>query len=283
MMEHASRERNSGRENRKGIHYWRSPLLPSILFMDGNHLDLSFTKHSHETYAFGTVESGALGFTYRRETLVAVPKTVNLVVPGEVHDGHAASGQGWSYRMSYVSPENVREASIGLWGRDRGLPFIRKGVIEAPDLAALFRSLYIRLREHALDELEASTLWILFISETLKRHGEYPEKRLLRPDIHKAVEFLRENADGEVSLKELADLVSLSPWHFLRTFSKATGLTPHAYLSQARVRRAEKLLRSGTAPADAAVAVGFADQSHLTRWFRKILGTTPAAFRREIS
>lgn len=271
------------KEGLNGVHFWRSLLLPTVNFMEGNNLRFSFTRHSHETYAFGTVESGALAFSYRREKLVALPKTVNLVIPGEVHDGYDATGQGWSYRMSYVAPESLRQAAIGLWGKDRGMPYIGKGVLEDPDLADLFRSLFAHLRRNTLNALEASTFWTLFISKILRRHGEYREIRLLRPDIHKALAFLQENGDNGVSLNELADLVSLSPWHFLRVFGEETGLTPHAYVAQARVRKAEKLLRAGLTPADAAAAAGFADQSHMTRWFRRILGTTPAAYQRDIS
>lgn len=267
----------------KGVHFWRSLPLPAVSFMEGNNLRFSFSPHSHETYAFGTVESGALAFNYRREKLVALPKMINLVIPGEVHDGHDATGRGWSYRMSYVAPESLRQAAIGLWGKDRGMPYIRKGVLEEPELAALFLRLYAGLRKNALSALEASTLWILFVSEILRRYGEYREPRRLRPDIHKALAFLQENGDNGVSLNELAELVSLSPWHFLRVFGEETGLTPHAYVAQARVRNAEKLLRAGLTPADAAAAAGFADQSHMTRWFRRILGTTPAAYQREIS
>lgn len=86
-----------------------------------------------------------------------------------------------------------------------------------------------------------------------------------------------------ISLDELAALSSLSPWHFLRTFRDETGLPPHAYLTQVRIREAERLLRAGYSPSLAAAETGFADQSHLTRWFRRIVGTTPAAFQRELS
>ena len=86
-----------------------------------------------------------------------------------------------------------------------------------------------------------------------------------------------------ISLDELAALSSLSPWHFLRTFRDETGLPPHAYLTQLRVRKAERLLRAGHSPSMAAAEAGFADQSHLTRWFRRIVGATPAAFLKEVS
>jgi len=134
----------------------------------------------------------------------------------------------------------------------------------------------------AVSFMEGNNLHFSF-SPHSHRYGEYREPRRLRPDIHKALAFLQENRDTEASLNELAELVSLSPWHSLRVFREETGLTPHADVAHARFRNAEKLLKAGITPADAVSAAGFADQSHLTRWFRRILGTTTAAYQREIS
>ena len=71
--------------------------------------------------------------------------------------------------------------------------------------------------------------------------------------------------------------------HFLRVFSKATGQTPHAYLVNLRVNLARELLATGTRPAEAAVAAGFSDQSHLTRVFKRIVGVTPGHYARAVT
>lgn len=186
--------------------------------------------------------------------------------------------------MAYAEPEAIRRIAGEMWGRDRGLPFIAQGVLESEELAGLFRRVYEGLREGSIDRLAASELWLRFVSLLFERFGEYPVLRTTpRGSVRKACRFLRENMRTNVSLDELAALSSLSPWHFLRTFRKETGLPPHAYLAQLRVRRAENLLRAGFSPAQAASEAGFADQSHLTRWFRRIVGTTPAAFLKDLS
>ena len=71
----------------------------------------------------------------------------------------------------------------------------------------------------------------------------------------------------------------LSRFHFIHKFKKETGLTPHQYIAQNRMREAKKLLTSGSSIADAAVAAGFCDQSHLNRWFNRSIGVTPHAYR----
>ena len=80
------------------------------------------------------------------------------------------------------------------------------------------------------------------------------------------------------TLVELADLCGLSRFQFLRSFARATGLTPHAYLIQRRVDLARRLVANGTPLAEAAAESGFFDQSHMTRHFTRVLGISPGAY-----
>jgi transcriptional regulator GlxA family with amidase domain len=83
------------------------------------------------------------------------------------------------------------------------------------------------------------------------------------------------------SLAELAAMTGLSQFALLRAFRGETGMPPHAYLNQLRVRRARQLLDRGLAPADVAAETGFADQAHLTRHFKRVVGVPPASYQRE--
>ncbi|MDR6677390.1 helix-turn-helix transcriptional regulator [Pseudomonas oryzihabitans] len=80
------------------------------------------------------------------------------------------------------------------------------------------------------------------------------------------------------TLAELADAAALSRYQLLRAFAQATGLTPHAYLIQRRLQQARRLIASGMSLVETAAATGFADQSHLTRLFRRTYGFTPGAY-----
>jgi AraC family transcriptional regulator len=97
-----------------------------------------------------------------------------------------------------------------------------------------------------------------------------------------AVRFISENYARELSLADIGEAARLSPFHLARLFKKAMGMSPHQYLVNVRVNSARALLTSGAGRrslADVAAAVGFADQSHLTRQFKRVLGLTPKQAR----
>ncbi len=96
--------------------------------------------------------------------------------------------------------------------------------------------------------------------------------------VTQSIDFINENYARDISLSEIAEAAHLSPFHLARLFKRTTGLTPHQYLVQVRVNSARALLTAGAGTrslAEIALAVGFADQSHLTRHFKRVLGVTP--------
>jgi AraC family transcriptional regulator len=107
------------------------------------------------------------------------------------------------------------------------------------------------------------------------RHG-LPPAALAR-----VLELLHARLAEDVSIDELAREAGLSPAHFSTLFRNSTGVPPHQHQLRLRVERAQQLLQQGLEPGEAAVAVGFYDQSHLTRHMRRLLGVTPGALARE--
>ena len=83
---------------------------------------------------------------------------------------------------------------------------------------------------------------------------------------------------GPLDLADLAAVARLSPYHFHRSFRVTTGLTPHAFQTNLRIAHARTMLRAGDSIAGVAASCGFADQSHLTRTFRRAVGVTPGRF-----
>jgi transcriptional regulator GlxA family with amidase domain len=103
----------------------------------------------------------------------------------------------------------------------------------------------------------------------------------LRPRaVRRAIEYMRANLSHSVRLEDIAGAVGLSIFHFSRTFRHATGLTPHRYLTHARIERVKVLLlESEQSLAAIADETGFSDQSHMSKVFRRLAGTTPKKFR----
>jgi transcriptional regulator GlxA family with amidase domain len=103
----------------------------------------------------------------------------------------------------------------------------------------------------------------------------------LPPAIMRRVgEFVETRLAERLDVATLATSAGLSVFHFAREFRRSAGVTPHYYLMQKRVERAQQLLiASNLSLAEVALAAGFADQSHLARRFRQVLGITPRQFR----
>lgn len=263
--------------------------LPGLDLLRARYSRQVFARHFHEGYALGVITDGALGFRYLGREHVAAPGSVNLVAPGETHDGHGAGDAGWAYRMFYLAPDIVRMAGEEAGLTHGALPDFASGVLDDPVLAAAIDALH-RDMERAgpcMPTLAQETRLSAVLVRWITRHAAQraPAARPLRGGgepaaVRRAREYLDAHCADDVRLADLAGVACLSPFHLARAFAAAVGLPPHAYLVQARVRRARNLLAAGSTPADAAAAAGFADQSHLTRAFRAQVGVTPARFRK---
>lgn len=99
--------------------------------------------------------------------------------------------------------------------------------------------------------------------------------------LRQALEFINDQLDQELSLAELAALVHLSPYYFTRLFKQAVGIAPHQYVILQRVEAAKQLLANRDLTiAQVAAQVGFADASHLSRHFKRLVGLASQEFQR---
>jgi AraC family transcriptional regulator len=112
-----------------------------------------------------------------------------------------------------------------------------------------------------------------------------PEQQggLSTPVLRRTLRYVQDNLSEELSIHKLASLAALSASHFARAFKLSTGMAPHEYLLNCRIARARQLLLNRSTPlAEVALLSGFCDQAHMTRCFRRLLGTTPASLARSI-
>ena len=116
-----------------------------------------------------------------------------------------------------------------------------------------------------------------YLKDLQTSHGGMAPRKL-----RKAIEFINDNLDQEqtVTLSAVAEAVQMSYFHLSRAFKQSMGISPNAYMTEQRIARAKKLLSDTNLPiADIALRAGFASQSHFTTTFRKLVWTTPKAFR----
>jgi len=251
----------------------------------------AFGRHTHETYVVAAITSGVEEFQLDGSMLRAGAGEVALVDPEAVATGHAGVPEGWSYRVLYPQVAEVAEvaAELGVGGGAGGRGGRRAGTLSftrpiAPDpgLAALVHRVHLAAERD--DALAASTAWRLLTARLVEGYLSGPAPVAPagagRTAAERARELLASRLADPPVLAELAEAVGARPFPLLRAFRAAYGLPPHAWVTQERVRAARRLLDGGSAPAEAAVAVGFVDQSHLTRHFRRIVGVPPGAYLR---
>jgi AraC family transcriptional regulator len=123
------------------------------------------------------------------------------------------------------------------------------------------------------------TLHLLSRYAVAKPRIPLPRGKLQAWQLRTVVDFIQAHLNAQVSLVTLADLARVSPFHFARQFRATVGSPPHQFVLRQRIQRSLQLMKGGRLPlAQIAVTVGFHDQAHFTRAFRRVTGTTPAQY-----
>ncbi|WP_420411097.1 AraC family transcriptional regulator [Roseibium sp.] len=234
-----------------------------------------FSFHRHDTYAIGLTVNGIQRFKYRGEERASEPGQVIVIHPDELHDGGAGTDTGLRYRMLYIPPEHITEALGG-----SALPHVPTPVLSDP---AFQRSLIEALDDidQEMGDLKVSSV-LSDLSACLKRFSDdkSDSKRTLDwPGLKKCAEFLKENATDPVVSGDLEEIANLDRFALARQFRKAFGTSPHRYLVMRRLEQVKQELASGESLASAAVTTGFADQSHMSRHFKRAYGMSPGKWR----
>ncbi len=287
-----------------------------------------YHRHSHETYSFGVTDDGAQAFTCRGGHHVSAADMVMLFNPDDPHDGHAATGPGFTYRMIHIAPAQVEELLGDAGVRAGNRPLFPAPVVDDPALARRLRLLHTALtgpapsplappgppapseppaplgppaslksrgslRHHEpaapptpLQQHEYLTSTLRLLARNATSATVVPPDDALSPAAGLIARRVRDRLhDGyatPLTADDLAAAAGCSRYAASRAFTAIYGLAPSDYQRQLRLRTARTLLTRGASAAEAAATAGFADQAHLTRWFRRYYGVTPGVYRQAV-
>lgn len=247
----------------------------------------AYDPHWHDSYLIGFTEQGVQQFLCRKVLHNSTPGQAFLLEPGEIHDGNAPTAGGFTYSTLYLQPHWIERELRALHedAPSHCLPSFASTLSNEPELvmqiATAFHALQMAelriVRQTALDALLGKLSEHLLWRPRVVRDPRMPAVAL------RARDYLHAHAEQDIGLDDLALASGVDRFRLSRAFKSAFGLAPHAYLIQLRLSKARNLLAQGRQPAEVAMALGFADQSHLGRWFRRCYGLTPASYRRHCS
>jgi AraC-like DNA-binding protein len=232
----------------------------------------AFAPHRHDTYAIGITLQGVQAFTYRGAARRSTYAQLFVLHPDELHDGRAGTASGYRYRILYVEPR-----LIGLALGGGALPFVADAVSDDRCLRAAIRpalaDLDLPLEDLRHDQIVADLAQALAAADRSLPHSTacpIDRRALLR-----AREYLDASVEQAVRSAELEAVTGLDRYVLARQFRRCFGTSPYRYRVMRRLDRARGLIAAGISLCEAALAAGFADQSHLTRHFKRTYGMPP--------
>ena len=236
--------------------------------------DHAYPLHTHEDWTVFIVDDGAIHYALDGREHDAPRGMVSILPPHVAHDGKPGSRDGYRKRVLYVETTVLPESLVG--------PAVDQPAILDVDLRAEVAALHDALA-CADDALEAETRFA-YVAERIRTALGDPGDDRPRAADRAGAEALRDYLDAHlfeaVTLAEATRHAGWSPAHVARAFTAEFGIAPHAYVIGRRLDAARDRILAGQPLSDVAVETGFFDQAHLTRRFRRFLGTTPRRFAR---
>jgi AraC-like DNA-binding protein len=295
----ASRRQPSGPE---WVRAWRPVVAGVHEVFHARFVDYAYPPHVHDAWTVFIVDDGWIRYDLETRHRGAGGERVTVLPPHVVHDGRAATGGGFRKRVLYVSAEVLPERLIG--------PAVDRPDIHDPALRQAVHALHRALGEPD-DALEAEARLAL-VGDRLRAHlgdplpevgsgrrgslGGLPTKvaggsqrppghhrsRVLAPQPGRLAGDLRDLLDERLfertTLAQAGRELGASPSHLVRSFTGTFGIAPHQYVTARRIDAARRRLLGGEPIALVAAGVGFYDQAHFTRQFKRHVGTPPGRY-----
>jgi AraC-like DNA-binding protein len=254
--------------------------LPGVELLHAHFVHHRYARHAHESAVIGLVESGVQSYFYRGTRYRTGPGGIFIVNAEEGHTGESGDPEGYTYRALYPTTALLRTLIVG--DRNRDVRF-REPVIYDRSIWSKLRGAHLSV-EQGKSSAECEAALLEAISALLLRNGDISAPcgrlRAARHAIRRVCALIDADPARCRSLADLAGVAHMSPYHFAHVFSRETGLPVHQYAETARIRHAKTMLRQGSAIAKIALELGFADQSHFTRRYKRIEGVTPGQYQK---
>ena len=251
----------------------RFPIFDEVEILEASGYTEHFPVHFHETICITLVNYGIECTEIAGKKLLAPKGAISLTLHQEAHANPNTNTDGYSFLTFYINPDAICH-------------FLGKKFFRFSEQIVHDESLYQKLshwsQNPGSNENEQAQSLSSILTQMLKVYTQ-PEEEVPTPissrSLREILAYLDVHFDQPISVEKLAQMANSSTYKFIRSFKREKGITPLQYLILKRVECAKRLLREGNTQVDVALRVGFFDQSHFSRNFRKFTGMTPRAYQ----
>ncbi|WP_299797054.1 AraC family transcriptional regulator [uncultured Shewanella sp.] len=273
--------------HQESIQYWHNPALSGIELSLANFKQFEFDRHVHLDYHVGVVSSGCQQYTHKGSAYHLGPGLISTLNPDETHNGQSYTPEGYQVHVMSIPASYIAQIASEV---KQAAGFFHRPIVNDPALYRAFLQLHklLTLPQSNICCLQIETGMMAFTTELFRRHADLPQafgdttSPLTQNEMKEVMTMFHDDPGQTFQLQSLASSVGLSKFQFLRKFKQSIGMTPHAYLKRVRLEYAKKALAKGESVADIAHRVGFFDQSHLNKAFKRAYLVTPAHFQRRV-
>lgn len=266
--------------SRESLTIRRISSIAGLRIVRGTGIQNDFARHVHGDLCIGMVTEGSRRMTISGQDHLFSAGDIFVVNPREPHSSVSVDGTPHSYTVLIV-PEQVME-DVPQGYNLPGQRIIFNNIIRDDSSAIQKLRAACDEKDHAYTLPQPERIYSLLAY--LAQHHSTCEPLPSPADSHNAVkkakEYMDRNFRDDISLELLSEITGTSPYHLNRIFTEETGMSPHAYQVHMRIETSKRLLLAGYSIAHVSAESGFTDQSHFTKFFRKVTGTTPGRFVR---
>lgn len=262
---------------KKQQQFYRSSTLPWLEIRHAADTQSCFIPHTHQTHSIGCLLEGHSWFHYQNKKLASQPDELCLINADELHACQPRSDNGWRYLMLYLDKHWLANRFAEGAESTSSLNF-SKPQLKDQKLTQQFIRYGIQLSHDEQLTQETQLMELLGCILKQDKQSTLGEAKFDDSIANITAEYIRANFIHALTLDELAKLTCRSPWHLQKCFRKTFGVSPAHFQHQCRIHHACQLLRQGAAINQVALESGYTDQSHLHRWFKKLMGCTPGQY-----
>ena len=258
--------------------YWRNAKLPHVEFRSTTDSAQPYKKHSHKQLSIGAIEKGVTRVNYKGQDRIVTVGDLVLIEPQQVHSCNPHQGCLRSYYMLFLDTQWCLDKMSDLYNRPIEYIYCDQFIIKDLKLFRKYLNVIQALKEQPI--IQAGELLdhlaFIILSSYCTPKSELKKER-------EVIQYIRRRLLADLamppSLETLANELQYRQETIVRLFKQVTGLAPREFINNARIQKAQIMLKAGMDIVDVATEVGFVDQSHFHKAFINYTASTPGQYQ----